>query len=334
MLPLCRARGSASRRSRRSRGGWLTGKYRRGEAPPQGSRMTLRPGPYEHLRTDAVFDGLEAFERAAAARGVDSATLAFAWLLSSPDVTAVVVGPRRPAHLEPRAAGARARAVGGRPRRARRAAVILAHLDLDAFFAAVEEIEQPELKRAPARRRRRPARPRRRRDRELRRAPLRDPLRDELRRGAAPLPAGRLRAAARPALPRVLARGLADDPRRDADRGAGRDRRGLPRHRRGRRGRLARGAEGRRGGADVGARGDEPLLLARRGHVQGGREGRLRPAQAGRAHRRARPGARPRSSPPFDVRLLPGVGPEGGGAARRRGRGDDRRARGASPTTS
>jgi aryl-alcohol dehydrogenase-like predicted oxidoreductase len=29
------------------------------------------------------------------------ATLAFAWLFSNPDVTAVVVGPRRPAQLEP-----------------------------------------------------------------------------------------------------------------------------------------------------------------------------------------------------------------------------------------
>jgi aryl-alcohol dehydrogenase-like predicted oxidoreductase len=29
------------------------------------------------------------------------ATLAFAWLFANPDVTAVVVGPRRPEHLEP-----------------------------------------------------------------------------------------------------------------------------------------------------------------------------------------------------------------------------------------
>ena len=82
-------------------GGWLTGKYRRDEEPPAGSRMTQRPGPYEHLRTDAVFDALEAFEAAAADRGVSPAGLALAWCLSHPDVTAVVVGPRRPAHLEP-----------------------------------------------------------------------------------------------------------------------------------------------------------------------------------------------------------------------------------------
>jgi aryl-alcohol dehydrogenase-like predicted oxidoreductase len=80
-------------------GGWLTGKYRRGEPPPPGSRMTLRPGPYEHLRTDRVFDGLEAFADTAALRGVSTAGLALAWCLSHPDVTAIVVGPRRPEHF-------------------------------------------------------------------------------------------------------------------------------------------------------------------------------------------------------------------------------------------
>ena len=65
---------------------------------------------------------------------------------------------------------------------------ILAHLDLDAFFAAVEELEQPELRRKPLVVGGDPHGPRRRLDRELRRAPLRDPLGDELRRGAAPLP--------------------------------------------------------------------------------------------------------------------------------------------------
>jgi aryl-alcohol dehydrogenase-like predicted oxidoreductase len=76
-------------------GGWLTGKYRRDEAPPEGSRMTLRGGPYEHLRTEAVFDALEELER----RG-EPATLALAWLLADPNVS-VVIGPRRPAQLTP-----------------------------------------------------------------------------------------------------------------------------------------------------------------------------------------------------------------------------------------
>ncbi len=82
-------------------GGWLTGKYRRNEPPPPGSRMAVRPGPYEHLRDDAVFDLLEDLERQAAGKGTTMAALALEWLLSSPHVTAVIVGPRAPAQLEP-----------------------------------------------------------------------------------------------------------------------------------------------------------------------------------------------------------------------------------------
>jgi aryl-alcohol dehydrogenase-like predicted oxidoreductase len=82
-------------------GGWLTGKYRRGEPPPPGSRMTIRPEPYRHLQDDSVFDALEAFEARALEGGTTPAALAIAWLLAHPRVTAVVIGPRRPEHLHP-----------------------------------------------------------------------------------------------------------------------------------------------------------------------------------------------------------------------------------------
>jgi aryl-alcohol dehydrogenase-like predicted oxidoreductase len=82
-------------------GGWLTGKYKRDEVAPAGSRMALRPGPYEHLRTERTFEALDRFAEIAERRGTDVSTLAIAWLLAQPIVTAVVVGPRRPEHLEP-----------------------------------------------------------------------------------------------------------------------------------------------------------------------------------------------------------------------------------------
>jgi aryl-alcohol dehydrogenase-like predicted oxidoreductase len=81
-------------------GGWLTGKYRRGEAYPEGSRMTQRPDSYLRYASDAVFDALEAFEREAFGRGVSMAGLATAWLFGVPEVTAVVVGPTRVEQLE------------------------------------------------------------------------------------------------------------------------------------------------------------------------------------------------------------------------------------------
>jgi aryl-alcohol dehydrogenase-like predicted oxidoreductase len=101
LLPLCLERGLGFTPFSPLAGGWLTGKYRRDEPPPPGSRMTMRPGPYEHLRTDAVFDQLEELERKASAEGTTMATLAIRWLLAQPGVTAVVQGPRKPGHLEP-----------------------------------------------------------------------------------------------------------------------------------------------------------------------------------------------------------------------------------------
>jgi aryl-alcohol dehydrogenase-like predicted oxidoreductase len=100
VLPLCAEHSLGFTPFSPLAGGWLTGKYRRGEPPPEGSRMTMRPEPYEHLRTDEVFDELERLEAEAAERGTNMAALAVDWLLAQPAVTAVIVGPRRVAHLE------------------------------------------------------------------------------------------------------------------------------------------------------------------------------------------------------------------------------------------
>ena len=101
VLPFCTKHGLGFTPFSPLAGGWLTGKYRRGEPPLAGSRMTLRPEPYVHLDDDAIYRGLDGLHEAAVRRGVDMPTLAFSWLLSHPQVTAVVAGPRRPEQLEP-----------------------------------------------------------------------------------------------------------------------------------------------------------------------------------------------------------------------------------------
>ncbi|HEY3183387.1 MAG TPA: aldo/keto reductase [Gaiellaceae bacterium] len=101
VLPLCAEERIAYVPFGPLEGGWLTGKYRRGEPFPAGSRMTQRPEPYERLVDDHVFDGLDRLAEEAERRGVDMATLAFAWVLSHPAVTGAVCGPGRPEHLEP-----------------------------------------------------------------------------------------------------------------------------------------------------------------------------------------------------------------------------------------
>jgi aryl-alcohol dehydrogenase-like predicted oxidoreductase len=99
VLPLCAERGIAYVPFGPLSGGWLTGKYRRGEPYPEGSRMTMRPGPYERLVDDRVFDGLDRLHAEADARGVDLPTLAFAWVLARVD--GAVCGPNRAEQLEP-----------------------------------------------------------------------------------------------------------------------------------------------------------------------------------------------------------------------------------------
>jgi aryl-alcohol dehydrogenase-like predicted oxidoreductase len=99
VIPLCAEHGIEYQAFSPLAGGWLTGKYRRGEVAPAGSRMTMRPEPYRHLEDDRIYDGLEALEQAAAERGVSTAALALTWALGT--VGSLVVGPRRPEHLEP-----------------------------------------------------------------------------------------------------------------------------------------------------------------------------------------------------------------------------------------
>jgi aryl-alcohol dehydrogenase-like predicted oxidoreductase len=100
VFPVCREHDLAYEVHGPLAGGWLAGRYRRGEPFPEGSRMTQRPEPYAHFTSDAVFDALETFEREAQARGVSMSALALAWLLAHDEVTAVVVGPTRVEHLE------------------------------------------------------------------------------------------------------------------------------------------------------------------------------------------------------------------------------------------
>jgi aryl-alcohol dehydrogenase-like predicted oxidoreductase len=68
--------------------GLLTGKYRRGEKAPAGTRLAANAGPLESANFD-VIEGLDAFCKE---RGHTLLDLAFAWLLSRPSVSSVIAG--------------------------------------------------------------------------------------------------------------------------------------------------------------------------------------------------------------------------------------------------
>lgn len=99
LLPLCEREQLGFTPFSPLAGGWLTGKYRRGEQYPAGSRMVERPDL--RFARDDVHAAVEAFAAQAEERGVLPATLAVAWVLSHPHVTAALAGPSRVAHLQP-----------------------------------------------------------------------------------------------------------------------------------------------------------------------------------------------------------------------------------------
>ncbi len=72
--------------------GLLTGKYRRGEPAPAGSRLENRP---ERLAA-ADFDRIEALEAVAEQAGVSLLTLAMGGLAAQPGVASVIAGARTP----------------------------------------------------------------------------------------------------------------------------------------------------------------------------------------------------------------------------------------------
>jgi aryl-alcohol dehydrogenase-like predicted oxidoreductase len=74
--------------------GLLTGKYRRGEPPPQGTRLS--EGRFAAALSDAKLAKVEALVAFAEARGHTLLELAFSWLLAHPAVVSVIAGATRP----------------------------------------------------------------------------------------------------------------------------------------------------------------------------------------------------------------------------------------------
>jgi len=82
--------------------GLLTGKYRRGQPPPPGSRLENRP----RVLTDEAFDRVERLEEFAEARGRSLLELAIAGLASQPAIASVIAGATTPAQVRANAAAA------------------------------------------------------------------------------------------------------------------------------------------------------------------------------------------------------------------------------------
>jgi aryl-alcohol dehydrogenase-like predicted oxidoreductase len=80
--------------------GLLTGKYKRGSAPSEGTRLAANADGAKRLLTEKNFELTEKLAGFAAERGKSLLDLAFAWLLAQPRVPSVIAGATKPEQVE------------------------------------------------------------------------------------------------------------------------------------------------------------------------------------------------------------------------------------------
>jgi aryl-alcohol dehydrogenase-like predicted oxidoreductase len=87
-------------------GGLLTGKYRRGAPPPEGSRFAKSPRRADEFTSARNWRVVAALETFVAGRGRTLLELAFSWLLRDPVVGSVIAGATSPEQIETNIAAA------------------------------------------------------------------------------------------------------------------------------------------------------------------------------------------------------------------------------------
>ena len=102
LLPFCDGEGVAVIPYNPLAGGLLTGKHAPKAPPPAGSRFTLgTSGSMYQARywNDREFETIEALHDVAKEAGMSMATMAVAWVLANPAVTAPIIGASKPEQL-------------------------------------------------------------------------------------------------------------------------------------------------------------------------------------------------------------------------------------------
>jgi aryl-alcohol dehydrogenase-like predicted oxidoreductase len=94
LVPACRAFGLGVLVWSPLARGFLSGKYKKGEPPPEGSRLAEWKDSWARLQGERQWTVLDAVRRVAARLGTTPAAVALAWLLGRPEVTSVIVGAR------------------------------------------------------------------------------------------------------------------------------------------------------------------------------------------------------------------------------------------------
>lgn len=80
--------------------GILTGKYKKGAKPPEGSRRAIGNKAMDTLYTEENLEKVEQLTKVANELGISTAQLAIAWILRQPNVASALVGASRPEQIE------------------------------------------------------------------------------------------------------------------------------------------------------------------------------------------------------------------------------------------
>ncbi len=100
LVPACNAHGVGILPYFPLASGFLTGKYRRGQDAPTGTRLAAAGPMADRYLTEANFDALEALDSFASERGHTMLELAMGWLASQPLVSSVIAGATTPAQVQ------------------------------------------------------------------------------------------------------------------------------------------------------------------------------------------------------------------------------------------
>jgi aryl-alcohol dehydrogenase-like predicted oxidoreductase len=111
IVPACRAEGLGLLPWSPLASGWLTGKYRRGEAPGAGTRLAEQADQgmriwNERGHLERNWQVLDAVHKVAEERGVSLGQVAIAWVLGRPAVSSVILGARTLGQLDDNLAAA------------------------------------------------------------------------------------------------------------------------------------------------------------------------------------------------------------------------------------
>jgi aryl-alcohol dehydrogenase-like predicted oxidoreductase len=106
LIPACLANGVGMIPFSPLSGGFLTGKYRPGEPPPEGARLSGGSPMASRILSDKNYDSLTKLEKFADERGHTMTELAMGWLASQPAVATVIAGATRPEQVEENARSA------------------------------------------------------------------------------------------------------------------------------------------------------------------------------------------------------------------------------------